>query len=165
MKGLIDFYKERGERIALAAKRAGLSPGQVAKKMGWLKTIREAVFSGEAVGPYSLEHSELCKLAWHLVVDARWLAIGVQSPAGAACVAHLRNQRKNKLGRFDRITQEDFDKICETLELTPQPETGFPAECRYCHCTEFDACPEGCTWADDDSTICTACLEPPEVED
>jgi hypothetical protein len=34
-----------------------------------------------------------------------------------------------------------------------------PGVCRYCGCTEARACPEGCEWADEDQTICTACQE------
>lgn len=30
--------------------------------------------------------------------------------------------------------------------------------CRECGCTEDFACPQGCAWADDTKTLCTACV-------
>jgi hypothetical protein len=29
--------------------------------------------------------------------------------------------------------------------------------CRWCGCTYYDPCPEGCGWADPTETLCTAC--------
>lgn len=31
--------------------------------------------------------------------------------------------------------------------------------CRWCRCTELNACPQGCGWADRDQTLCTACVD------
>lgn len=30
--------------------------------------------------------------------------------------------------------------------------------CRWCRCTYFDPCPEGCGWANREHTLCTACV-------
>lgn len=30
--------------------------------------------------------------------------------------------------------------------------------CRFCGCTHFNPCPEGCGWVDPGQTVCTACL-------
>lgn len=32
-------------------------------------------------------------------------------------------------------------------------------KCRLCGCVESRACPDGCSWADDTETLCTACVE------
>ncbi len=34
-----------------------------------------------------------------------------------------------------------------------------PGTCRDCGCTDERACPEGCGWADEGHTLCTACAE------
>lgn len=30
--------------------------------------------------------------------------------------------------------------------------------CRFCRCTHFSPCPEGCAWANRDQTVCTSCV-------
>lgn len=30
--------------------------------------------------------------------------------------------------------------------------------CRFCRCSHFDACPQGCGWADGAATLCTECV-------
>lgn len=35
--------------------------------------------------------------------------------------------------------------------------------CRRCHCVNVDPCPQGCAWADETRTLCTACLTPAEL--
>ena len=30
--------------------------------------------------------------------------------------------------------------------------------CKYCGCTEAQACQGGCAWIDDEQTICSACV-------
>jgi hypothetical protein len=32
-----------------------------------------------------------------------------------------------------------------------------PGRCRWCGCTEFAACPNGCAWANRKQTLCTEC--------
>lgn len=34
-----------------------------------------------------------------------------------------------------------------------------PGFCRWCVCSHFDPCPEGCGWADRAQTLCTACVD------
>ena len=31
-------------------------------------------------------------------------------------------------------------------------------KCRWCGCTYYEPCPEGCGWANRDQTLCTACV-------
>lgn len=161
-QSLTGQYLERAGRIRSAASRAGLTVGFVADKMGWGLRKTRNVFS-TAAGAYGLQDRDICRLAFVLCVDPRWLAIGTPSPAGAAAVDYLKSLRKKSLTVFEKLSPKEFAEACATLLLTPQPETGFP-ECRYCHCTEGAACPEGCAWADADYTICTACLAMPEDE-
>lgn len=33
-----------------------------------------------------------------------------------------------------------------------------PGQCRWCKCTEDDACPTGCSWADRQRTLCSECV-------
>jgi hypothetical protein len=33
-----------------------------------------------------------------------------------------------------------------------------PGRCRYCRCTDRCACPEGCSWYDDQATVCDSPL-------
>jgi hypothetical protein len=33
-----------------------------------------------------------------------------------------------------------------------------PGLCRFCGCTYYHPCPEGCGWADRKQTLCTACV-------
>jgi ferredoxin len=44
-------------------------------------------------------------------------------------------------------------------DLEQEEDDVEPGVCRYCGCTEAEACPEGCGWADEDETICTACQD------
>lgn len=37
-----------------------------------------------------------------------------------------------------------------------KPESG---RCVCCGCTDERACPDGCSWADDFHTLCSACLQ------
>jgi hypothetical protein len=48
-----------------------------------------------------------------------------------------------------------WDEIPKPLHLARATE---PA-CRVCGCTEYQACPGGCAWAEGD--LCTACVTPP----
>jgi len=41
------------------------------------------------------------------------------------------------------------------LELPPLEE----GECYVCSCTEENACTGGCSWADDDHTLCSVCRD------
>lgn len=34
--------------------------------------------------------------------------------------------------------------------------------CHKCGCTEMHSCDGGCSWADEDMTLCTACVKPQE---
>lgn len=36
---------------------------------------------------------------------------------------------------------------------------GIPGVCRSCGCTDDRACLGGCTWADDDHVLCSACAD------
>lgn len=33
-----------------------------------------------------------------------------------------------------------------------------PGVCRFCGCSQWDACPGGCAWADHTATVCTTCV-------
>lgn len=33
-----------------------------------------------------------------------------------------------------------------------------PGTCRWCGCSHFEPCPEGCGWANTKQTLCTACV-------
>lgn len=34
-----------------------------------------------------------------------------------------------------------------------------PGICRFCRCSHFNPCPEGCWWADRAETLCSACVD------
>jgi hypothetical protein len=34
-----------------------------------------------------------------------------------------------------------------------------PGVCRFCGCSHFNPCPEGCWWADRAETLCSACTD------
>jgi hypothetical protein len=36
--------------------------------------------------------------------------------------------------------------------------------CRFCGCSEYDACPDGCAWADRAQTVCTSCAPAARAE-
>jgi hypothetical protein len=36
--------------------------------------------------------------------------------------------------------------------------TQTPGRCRWCRCTEAEACESGCSWANRDRTLCSACV-------
>jgi hypothetical protein len=33
----------------------------------------------------------------------------------------------------------------------------IPGQCRWCNCTEENACPDGCAWVDRAQTLCSGC--------
>jgi hypothetical protein len=37
--------------------------------------------------------------------------------------------------------------------------------CKYCGCTQEHACPGGCSWIDDEKTICSACIRHVSIEE
>ncbi len=41
----------------------------------------------------------------------------------------------------------------------PHGSVLVPGVCSVCGCTEDEACPGGCYWADDDHTLCSNCLD------
>lgn len=96
---------------------------------------------------------EIVRLADELGVDARWLATGEASPAGAAAARLLVDSG---------FVADDEDVGVLTVRLTPQPPAppnplSSGAQCRYCGCVEECACDDGCAWVADG--ICSACLE------
>jgi hypothetical protein len=36
--------------------------------------------------------------------------------------------------------------------------TQTPGRCRWCRCTEFEPCANGCGWANREQTLCTECV-------
>lgn len=36
----------------------------------------------------------------------------------------------------------------------------LPGTCSQCGCTDDNACAGGCSWVDEDHTLCSACAEP-----
>lgn len=154
--------KEQQTRIDWSLYHAGLSLGQAAKLLGWRKLdLAKAIHAGEPLMCGEL----LVSLARICGIDARWLATGIPSPAGAAAAGKLLHMRNTKQGRFDRLPQEEFDAIAEMIRATPEPDRGAGI-CRYCSCEELAACPQGCYWLDPDAgaTICSACLEEGEID-
>lgn len=48
--------------------------------------------------------------------------------------------------------------IDELESLLPDEVLTLPqAECRVCGCTEEEACPGGCIWANSAATLCSQC--------
>jgi len=41
----------------------------------------------------------------------------------------------------------------------PRPVGDRAGVCRFCRCTHFNPCPEGCWWADRAQTLCSGCAD------
>lgn len=39
------------------------------------------------------------------------------------------------------------------------PPNPMPGQCRFCGCTYWEPCADGCAWWDRAQTICTRCIE------
>lgn len=73
-----------------------------------------------------------------------------------------------KPGKRQRAVSQGFTASSGTLSphieaiITGHGSTEPPIEagtCRYCGCTEYAACEGGCSWIDDEQTVCSACEE------
>ena len=49
----------------------------------------------------------------------------------------------------------------QAVQHEPRTDSNGFVRCRVCGCTEIDACPAGCGWADGD--LCTVCFEAAEA--
>ncbi len=52
----------------------------------------------------------------------------------------------------DQVLEPDEDE-----EDDEDEEELEPGVCQFCGCTEERACPQGCSWTDEDATLCTVC--------
>jgi hypothetical protein len=136
------------QRFDRALTASGLSVGQAAKRMG----LKRDLFQDFLAGQWSKDPELILLFAELVDADARWLAKGIQS--GGATVA-LHGFERAAEGK--RISEADRLKIRELLEMTWQPGVRS-GTCRYCACTEYMACEQGCTWVDGAQSICSACL-------
>lgn len=127
------------ERVQFAIKTSGLSPGGFVRLMGWPR---------EWLGDEHRIHREIVKVAVTLRLDARWLATGQ--------VCETSQQTINEIRRVWRGNGDELQKICSLIELFPAKFDGFGI-CRYCHRIEVP-------WADEDQTICRACVKLDELE-
>jgi len=53
-----------------------------------------------------------------------------------------------------------FDELMAEASGAPRSPLDFraiPGTCRSCGCTEDDACPGGCIWANAEATLCSRC--------
>lgn len=102
---------------------------------------------------------EFLAAAEALRCDARWLAVGITSPAGGALIARtLEETAAQRQWRDSIFPAEKLRAWVEYLATTCEPNKGAGV-CRYCLCTDALGCGD-CTWVDEAATICSACLEP-----
>lgn len=40
----------------------------------------------------------------------------------------------------------------------------LPGTCSVCGCSDAEACEGGCSWVDEDHTLCSACADPDDDE-
>lgn len=102
----------------------------------------------DAIGAVALELTQ----AWLVLFTEeseprRRAAAMAELEIGAA----LRDEAFNALP----LIQEHHPQAIHGVPLLPSLIGGV---CRECGCTENDACPGGCGWAEPD--LCTACVEP-----
>jgi hypothetical protein len=79
----------------------------------------------------------------------------------------FKDRRRQTLEKMLRAHDaNDDDKYCEGYDelIATEREAGEFDEyefgmCRVCGCTEFEACPGGCGWADETHTLCTNCVD------
>jgi transcriptional regulator with XRE-family HTH domain len=138
-------------RFGRAITQSGLSLRQVEKKLllprNFLSWVEEGGRSTES-NSMAIAVGQLCD------VDPRWLATGEISPAAVAAIAGLERALEGS-----RVTDADRAKLREFFETMAQPAlNASEPTCRYCGCVEARACPGGCRWVDDETTICSACL-------
>lgn len=50
-------------------------------------------------------------------------------------------------------------KSCERMKDADSMRTHFEGQCRYCLCTDDNACEGGCAWADSTHTCCDRCVD------
>lgn len=141
-----------GQRIALAVQHAGIFSYDLASMIG---------VSRRDVSLWTLNRAQpstkmLLKIADACLVDARWLATGISSPAANAA---LKEIDRVLTGARDAISPELATMLRGSLLLLEEPSRAAGV-CRYCACEDSRACPGGCSWVDDEETICSACLRP-----
>jgi hypothetical protein len=79
----------------------------------------------------------------------------------------FKERRRAALEKMLRAVEaDDDDDYCEGYDqlIATEREAGEFDEyefgtCRVCGCTEFEACPGGCAWADETHTLCTNCVD------
>lgn len=144
------------QRVQWAMTRAGLDVRKLGRALDQEYGISDGVecavawSSGRRLLPYSLlAMADACN------VDARWLGFGKPTPAGISLAASLK---KVRLAGPIMALAIAGSNLVEILERLPQPNL-TDGVCRYCGCSESDACPQGCYWLDGTMTVCSACLE------
>lgn len=60
--------------------------------------------------------------------------------------------------RFVKLNVDDARMLARGLLQAMPVELGV---CRVCGCVDEMACEGGCTWVDDEHTLCSACCPPP----
>lgn len=126
-------------RFQFAIQTSGLSPGQFVRLMGWPR---------EWLGDEHRIHRDIIRVAAVLRLDARWLATGRRTATAEKTIEDLR--------RVWRGPGDELQKVCSLIELFPSSFEGFGI-CRYCKRIEQP-------WADEDQTICKACVKLDELE-
>lgn len=140
----------QAERLYLAISWSDLSVAKVAQRSGLKRAFLDSVLGGRA----ELRPLDWCVLvAGVLSIDARWLALGIPSPAGAAA-------RVRMLQLMSRGQMNERQKISLYCDSIAEPDKGAGV-CRYCLCTDDLGC-GNCEWVDpqEGATICSSCLEP-----
>lgn len=59
-----------------------------------------------------------------------------------------------------RIIHESLNRATEATEEAEEGDT--PGVCKFCGCTDDHGCPGGCSWINEDCTICSACIDKAE---
>ncbi len=134
-------------RLEWALERAGLSRRQL--------EVKAKVVKGRLAFPIQqeIELELLVRIAKIVQFDARWLALGIVSPAGEAAARVADAEMRKKA----RIKPEDRQAIVELLSRMEEPSHAAGV-CRYCGCTQEHGCGD-CYWVDSAATICSACLQ------
>jgi len=83
------------------------------------------------------------------IVDVRSL-----EPGGGWNGVDIATQKPVRIGRVERILCA-CNRGGRAIDL-PKPK---PGTCKLCGCWDAKACPGGCSWVDEDHTLCTACVE------
>jgi len=84
---------------------------------------------------------------WHLATDKGQLTAFVDSHEPAVV-------RFTSCPELDRCLTARKQDAADRFALTVQHRTATAGQCRICGCTMSQACPDGCWWVDDTTTLC-----------